>query len=69
MHHKNPLKYTVYFSMQNVALGLSIQQSIFDFLKMFGLTSGSLLSPFSESNTLTLSSGGFVFFSTRHRNN
>ena len=50
----------MHFLLQNVALGLSIQQSIFNFLKMFGLLPGSLLSSFSDSNTCTLSSGWFI---------
>ena len=48
--NKNPLKLS-YFQLHNVALDLSIQQSIFDLLKLFWLSSRRLVSSFSKSNT------------------
>ena len=50
----------LYFPLQNVAFGLFTLRSIFDFFKIFELSSGSSLSSFLESNTRTLSSGRFV---------
>ena len=52
-HHKKEFK-ILYLSLQNVVRGFSIQQSVFDFLKILGLRSASSLSSFSESNTWTL---------------
>ena len=43
-----------------LSIGISIRRSIFDFLKLFKLLSGSSLRFFSESNTWNLSTVKFV---------
>ena len=59
LHQKNCLK-RQHFLLQDVAFGVSMQRTIFDFLKIFWLCSGSLVILFLKSNIWTLSSRKLV---------